>query len=86
MTLSYLDLAGILILVFFLGRASKSVAAPQDTGFYPAPGKATMADVERLLRLGYKVSAVRCYREINQISLTEAKRRVEDMAMGKSSN
>ncbi len=42
-------------------------------GLYPAPGNASLMDVERLVKAGYRVDAVRCYREVYpQVGLAEA--------------
>ncbi|HEY1172627.1 MAG TPA: hypothetical protein VGH19_14760 [Verrucomicrobiae bacterium] len=47
-------------------------------GIYPPAGQVTMADVERLSKTGYRVEAIRCYRELNpQLGLAEAKAAVE---------
>jgi hypothetical protein len=42
-------------------------------GRYPQRGKATMADVERLLSSGSRMWALRCYREIHGCSLRQAR-------------
>ena len=55
------------------------VAALRREGIYPAAGRATMADVERLVQAGYRVWAIRCYREIHHCGLADAKRAVEDL-------
>ena len=47
------------------------------SGHYPERGKATMADVERLVRMGSRVLAMRCYREIHGCSLRQAKEAVD---------
>lgn len=49
------------------------------SGQSPPPGKATMADVERLMQEGQTISAIRCYREIHKCGLTEAKKAVDDL-------
>lgn len=46
-------------------------------GVYPAPGHATMSDVERLVRSGQHILAMRCYREIHHCGVTEAKRAID---------
>lgn len=49
-------------------------------GLYPAPGSASLMDVERLVKAGYLVAAIRCYREVYlQAGLTEAKSEVDEM-------
>jgi hypothetical protein len=49
----------------------------QRSGRYPERGKATMADVERLLHMGPPELAMRCYREIHVCSLRQAKEAVD---------
>jgi ribosomal protein L7/L12 len=49
-------------------------------GDHPKPGEATMADVTRLARNGEKIAAIRCYREIHNVGLAEAKEAVEQLA------
>jgi ribosomal protein L7/L12 len=44
----------------------------------PEDGKATMADVESLVRAGRKIDAVRYYREIHHCSLVEAKDAIDN--------
>ena len=47
----------------------------------PPCGKATMEDVKRLVQAGQRIDAIRCYREIHQVSLAEAKDAVENMGV-----
>jgi ribosomal protein L7/L12 len=54
-------------------------AAGRRAGILPAPGKSTIADVERLARMGKLVWAIKCYREIHSCGLVEAKRAVEKL-------
>ena len=50
-------------------------------GIYPQSGQASMADVERLSKTGYRIEAIRCYREVNpHAGLAEAKNAVEALA------
>jgi ribosomal protein L7/L12 len=56
------------------------IAALRRSGLYPAPGRATMADVKRLVEARQSIWAIRCYREIHpQVSLKEAKRMVDKL-------
>jgi len=50
------------------------------SGDLPVPGKATMSDVQRLIRSDELISAIKCYREIHQVGLAEAKKAVEALA------
>lgn len=44
-----------------------------------APGEGTDADVERLVRAGRKMSAIKLYREIHRVDLKTAKEAVDEM-------
>jgi hypothetical protein len=48
-------------------------------GLYPPPGRASDADVERLLRHGERVLAIRLYREVHLTDLKTARMRVDEM-------
>lgn len=48
-------------------------------GRYPQEGKGTLTDVQRLVRSGDKILAIRLYREINKVGLKEAKDAVEKL-------
>lgn len=79
MTLLWIG-AGLLVImmmaaVFATGRDAVS----RRSDLLPSPGRATMADVERLARAGQKIDAIRCYREIHKVGLAEAKKAVEDL-------
>lgn len=54
-------------------------AAARRSGLIPPKGQATMADVERLVRSGERIVAIRCYREIHQVGLAEAKKAIDDL-------
>jgi ribosomal protein L7/L12 len=54
-------------------------AAARRSGILPAPGKSTIADVERLAKMGKVIWAIKCYREIYSCGLEEAKRAVEKL-------
>lgn len=46
----------------------------------PAPGEGTDEDVERFVRLGRKMTAIKLYREIHDVDLKTAKEAVEKLA------
>lgn len=48
---------------------------------YPTAGQATMADVERLVRAGERIMAIRCYQEIYNVGLVEAKKAIDDLQL-----
>jgi hypothetical protein len=48
-------------------------------GLLPPSGTATMADVERLVRAGEDLLAMRCYLEIHQVGLAEAQKAINDL-------
>jgi hypothetical protein len=53
--------------------------ADRRSGVLPAAGTATMADVERLVRAGENIAAIRVYREIHHVGLAEAKKAIDDL-------
>ena len=54
-------------------------ASDRRSGLLPPAGQATMADVERLVRAGQRIYAIRCYREIHYCGLAEAKKAIDDL-------
>lgn len=73
-----LGTAGLVVLAWaFMSLREFTI---RKSGDLPAPGKATMADVQRLIRADQLISAIKCYREIHQIGLAEAKEAVEALA------
>lgn len=73
-----------LVLVFLLGvaqlYAAWKISRLRESGIYPQKGKATISDVVRLREAGLNNWAIRCYREINNVSLKEAKSAVSGLA------
>lgn len=51
----------------------------RESGIYPQKGKATIHDVIGLQEAGLNLWAIRCYREINKVSLREAKSAVSSL-------
>lgn len=51
----------------------------RSSGIYPLKDKASIAHVVRLRDLGLNTWAIRCYREINKVSLKEAKTTVASL-------
>jgi len=66
----------ILTVIVFLASSRKVVNA-RNQGIYPEEGDETDEDVLRLLKVGEKILAIRCYREIHKVGLKEAKEAVE---------
>ena len=66
---------GAIVLIFVKCRD----AAYRRSGLLPAVGHATMPDVERLVRSGQRILAIRCYREVHHVSLVEAKKAVDNL-------
>lgn len=60
--------------------SSFHIAKLRRSGRYPERGKGTMADVERLLKMGSRVLAVRCYQEIHTCSLRQASEAVDALS------
>ena len=72
-----LGIFGVFAMMFLI--ASFRTAADRRAGVLPPAGQATMADVERLVRAGQRIYAIRCYREIHHCGLAEAKKGVDDL-------
>lgn len=68
-------LVGIVLMLYAL--VSLRDWAARWSGLLPPKGRATMADVVRLVRAGERIAAIRCYREIHRVSLAEAKKAIE---------
>lgn len=81
MTLLWLAVGLLAIFTFLKARVLVQITAARRTGLYPAHGKATTADVERLLRSGHGDWAIRCLREINNVSLAHATKIADKMAV-----
>lgn len=76
-------LSVVLIFLAVWGGASLTAAWREKqlvrSGTLPLPEKTTDADIARLANSGFKVWAIKRYRQLHQVSLKEAKRRVESM-------
>jgi len=72
-----LGLSGAFAVIFLW--TSLRTASDRRSGLFPPEGQATMADVERLVRDGHHIHAIRCYREIHHCGLAEAKKAVEEL-------
>lgn len=72
--------AGAVLIGVAQAFSSFHLAKLRRSGKYPARGKATMADVERLLDMGSRELAVRCYREIHACSLRQASEAVHALS------
>ena len=68
----------VIVIALFI-FASRRVSSARRSGLLPAAGQANMADVERLVRSGQHIMAIRCYREIHHCGLAEAKHAVDDL-------
>jgi hypothetical protein len=65
-------------LALLLGRASRvRLQRARQAGIYPKAGQGDDGDVERLLRQGEKLLAIRLYRELHGTDLKTARRAVE---------
>ena len=73
-----IGLVGIVALAaLFISQRDSSL---RRSGVLPPAGQATMADVERLVREGQHIHAIRVYREIHpHVGLAEAKKAVDDL-------
>lgn len=74
-------LGSVAAVALLLDRANRRLLRrARRTGLYPAPGQGSDEDVERLLRQGEKVLAIRLYRELHATDLKTAKGAVEAVA------
>lgn len=79
MTLLWICIGLLAVVVLSFVFTSRRDAALRRSGVLPPAGKATMADVERLVRDGERIAAIRVYREIHHVGLAEAKRAIDDL-------
>ena len=71
-----------LCFVVALVMAQRRHAELRRTGVLPPEGQGSMADVERLVRAGQKIEAIRVYREIHPgVGLAEAKKAVKELPL-----
>ena len=74
-------IVAIIVLVFIVDAVNRiRLRSLRESGIYPPEGKGTDADVDRLIRLGKKISAIKLYREIYGVDLKAAKEAVEELA------
>jgi|HubBroStandDraft_2_1064218.scaffolds.fasta_scaffold428793_2 hypothetical protein len=79
------DILGIIVAVMALAfivmswRNSWRNLVIRRSQILPLAGQGTMADVERLVRAGERIAAIRVYREIHHVGLAEAKKAVDDL-------
>jgi len=77
-----LVIVGIIIVVILIDAVNRHrTRRLRESGLYPQPGQGTEADVERLIMLGRKISAIKLYREIKGVDLKTAKEAVERLPM-----
>ena len=83
-------LFGLFLLIAFAFLVNwlnkRKVNKLRDEGIYPQAGLETDADVNRLIRLGLKVEAIKVFRTVHGVTLRQAKEAVERrrMEMGAS--
>lgn len=78
MTLDYFAVVLFFIVLFCQLRQWQRKRALRRQGIYPQPGQASISDVERLLKAGYRIEALMCYREVfPSAGLAEAKAAVD---------
>ena len=69
----------IAVALYVLHRSRQWSKPARAAGPYPPPGQGTDADVERFVRHGRKMTAIKLYREIHDVDLTTAKAAVDRM-------
>ena len=79
MTLLWIFIGSVVLVLVSQAIVRLRVNAMRRAGIYPAEGQATMADVERLVRAGQRIWAIRVYREIHHVGLAEAKKAIDNL-------
>ena len=77
MTLLYIAIVIIFVLVIAFIGAQNKMNKLRKIGLYPKKGTGTLNDVEKLVSEGYRIEAIKLYREIKGVGLKEAKEEVE---------
>jgi ribosomal protein L7/L12 len=72
-------LFGICAAIIATRTAEKRAAGLRARGIYPERGKERDEDVLRLLSVGEKIMAIRCYRDLHKVGLKDAKLAVETL-------
>lgn len=78
-------IVGLMIVFFIVGaiRSKNKTNTLKEMGLYPDAKNATDEDVRRVLKQGYKIQAIKLYREIHNVDLKQAKEAVETLAGGR---
>ncbi|UCG52926.1 MAG: hypothetical protein JSW58_05040 [Candidatus Latescibacterota bacterium] len=73
-----LAILGFVAIVILIDRINQSkIERLRRAGVYPLPGQESDRDVERLIRLGRKIEAIKVYRTIHHVDLRTARQAVE---------
>jgi ribosomal protein L7/L12 len=73
-----LGIGAVVAAVFLLDVVNRAkMRSLRQRGILPPEGGGSDADIERLLRLGYKVQAIKLYRSVHDVDLKAAKTEVE---------
>jgi ribosomal protein L7/L12 len=81
MTLVWIAVVVLGVLVVSFAFVAVRDSAARRSGLLPPAGRATMADVERLVRAGERIAAIRCYREIHHVGLAQAKKAIDELSI-----
>ncbi len=85
MTVLYVIL-GFVAFIFLLDAWNRhKIRQARESGLYPPKGAGSIADVERLVRNGHKILAIKLYREIYDVDLKTAHEAVKKIAKDLSS-
>jgi hypothetical protein len=72
---------GVVVVLWVLkAKQDGRLVTLRQRGLYPPPGQGTDEHVARLAANGYKIDAIKLYREIHGVGLKDAKDAVEKMA------
>ena len=79
MSLIYITTAVLIVLLLGSLKTKNEIQKLKRQGLYPDNREGTLDDVKRLVEQGYKVAAIRLYREIKKVGLKEANLEVDKL-------
>ncbi|HPR63376.1 MAG TPA: ribosomal protein L7/L12 [Thermoanaerobaculia bacterium] len=69
----------VFLVVISILKSGGDTKKLKERGMYPDAENATMEDIRHLMREGYKIQAIKLYREMYHVGLKEAKEKVEEI-------
>jgi len=80
MTLVWVLTIAVVVALGFHFYTLHRISILRRAGVYHNAGQASVADVERLAKSGFPTLAVRCYRELHDCSLRQAREAVRNLS------